>query len=435
MGFWSRLTKGAPPEDAPPPAAAPHVAAAAPSPEPSTPSLPPDVARLGRSGEEGGPAEAEALALLRTLRNTADEGLALDVVVRRSQTHPLPEALAIAVSSALLDRGDRVAARAVLDGLSGSAALLLRADMMAEERDFAGAVATIERVLVRDLDAPGARERRLAWRTRLGLAESERRIDPATMTVATSHASTPFDLVREVARGGAGAVFAARDRELGRTVALKLYHSPDRDRARLLHEGRVAAELEGPGVVRVFDVEPDEGWLALEWASLGALRDLLARAAFADGVDGADAPADAQRALTPLLRWVPQLAEALARVHAAGWVHHDVKPANVLMSVESAGAGPGEAVPWLADFGSARRVGEPSPPGSMGYVSPERLAGRVSDPRDDVYGFARVLDEVLAVVQDDPERSLFSQIAEACRAPGDGRPADGSAVVALLRGR
>ena len=61
----------------------------------------------------------------------------------------------------------------------------------------------------------------------------------------------------------------------------------------------------------------------------------------------------------------------LARVHAGGWVHHDVKPANVLLADLD--------TPVLTDFGIARKVGEPSPAGSLGYVSPERLAGRASD--------------------------------------------------------
>jgi len=262
------------------------------------------------------------------------------------------------------------------------------------------------------------------WRSRLGLGTTERRVDPATATVATPHARTPFDLLREVARGGAGAVFAARDRELGRTVAVKVYHQIARDKAQLLHEGRVAAALEGPGVVRVFDIEPSEGWIALEWATLGALRDVLLRA-------GAREP-DAMAALGPVRRWLPRLADALARVHAAGWVHHDVKPANVLMSVE---AGDRDAVPWLADFGSARRVGEPSPPGSIGYVSPERLAGRASDTRDDVYGFGRVVEEVLAVMPDDPDAAALRGVAAICVGDSDGRPRDGADLAATLSAR
>ena len=76
-----------------------------------------------------------------------------------------------------------------------------------------------------------------------------------------------------MARGGAGAVYEAEDRELGRKVALKVYHHIERDRGQLAHEARVAAALAGPGVVRVLDADPAHGWLALEWAPLGAIRD------------------------------------------------------------------------------------------------------------------------------------------------------------------
>jgi len=362
----------------------------------------------------GGPAEEEALALLQTARLTPEEGLALDGLVQLSRVRALAPRLTVAAASALIDRGDRAAARALLETTDATASLMVRADLLADAGDVAAAMATIERVLCRDLDVPGARERHTRWRARLGLAERPARVDPATMTVATPRARAPFELLREVARGGAGVVFEARDRELGRTVALKLYHRPDRDRAQLLHEGRVAAALEGPGVVRVFDVEPTEGWLALEWASLGALRDLVRRADTAS--------------LVPVDAWLPGLVGALARVHAAGWVHHDVKPANVLMAPGDHGA----PVAWLADFGIARRTGEPSPPGSLGFVSPERLAGRPSDARDDVYGLGRVVEDVLAGLGSAADTERWRAAAAACTGPDDTRPRDGAAVLALL---
>jgi eukaryotic-like serine/threonine-protein kinase len=163
--------------------------------------------------------------------------------------------------------------------------------------------------------------------------------------------------------------------------------------------------LSGPGLVRVFDVDPEHGWLAMEWSALGALRSRLSE---------------------PIERWAPPLARALARVHAAGWVHLDVKPANVLLRA------PDE--PLLTDFGTARRKGEPSPPGSLGFVSPERLAGRASHPRDDVYGFGRILEEALDATRDrrDTATSTWRALAAACTGPDEGRPSDGEALAAPL---
>jgi serine/threonine-protein kinase len=271
-------------------------------------------------------------------------------------------------------------------------------------------MAVVERVLLRDLDHPGARDRHRRWRALLGLGEHAPKPDPAFATMATSRPEAPFLLLREVARGGSAAVYEAEDRELGRRVALKVYHRPDRDRAQLLHEARVAAALVGPGIVRVFDADPDQGWLALEWAPMGALRERIR----------AVAPE-----LLPLEGWTLPLAAALARVHAAGWVHHDVKPANVLFrSVQ---------VPILGDFGSARRAGEPSPPGSLGYVSPERLAGRPSDPRDDVYGFGRVLEDALEALGDAEQKARYRALVAACLGKDEGRPANGGALVTRIR--
>jgi MFS family permease len=124
--------------------------------------------------------------------------------------------------------------------------------------------------------------------------------------------------------------------------------------------------------------------------------------------------------LVPAEKWAIPLARALARVHAAGWVHLDVKPANVLFDAS------GEAL--LGDFGIARRIGESSPQGSFGYLSPERIGGAPCSPRDDVYGFGRVIEEVLAVSPSD----MWRAIADACLVKGGDRPADGAAIEACI---
>jgi eukaryotic-like serine/threonine-protein kinase len=326
---------------------------------------------------------------------------------------PLPEPLLVAVASALLDRGDAAEAAAVLEHATSSPALMMRAELAALGDDLSTAMALVERVMSRDIDWPGARERHLRWADKLGLARPPALIGPWD-TIVVSAPDAPFELLREVGRGGTATVYEARDRALGRHIAIKMYHQAGSDCAQLLHEARVAAALAGPGIVRVFDVDPEHGWLAMEWARLGTLKTLFR--------------ARALEPLVPVAQWAVPLAAALARVHAAGWVHHDIKPANVLVRA------PGALL--ISDFGTARRIGEPSPPGSLGYVSPERLSGRASDPRDDVYSFGRLLRDGLdALGGADAENSLrFRSLAAACTGSDDRRPRSGADLVAHAAG-
>jgi serine/threonine-protein kinase len=368
------------------------------------PSDSPDLERLAAFGTPGGPALDEGLGLFASLRKTPHERCAIDRLLALDMVAPLPDPLLVAVASALLDRGDKASAARVLARATSSAGLILRADLAVRAGDLGAAVALVERVMARDIDWPGARERHTRWVGELGAARPDVQ---SWENVVASVPDSPFDVLREAGRGGAGAVHEAIDRALGRRVALKTYHHPDRDRAQLLHEARVAVALSGPGIVRVFDVDPDHGWLAMEWAHFGALGTLLRTRQIGP--------------LSPVARWAVPLAAALARIHAAGWVHHDMKPANVLLC-ES-----GE--PLVSDFGSARRMGQPSPPGSLGYVSPERLAGRTSDPRDDVYGFGRVLEDAIDALGE-AEACAWSALAVTCAGPDETRPRDGAELLA-----
>lgn len=409
VGLWSRIfgqTTTEVPREAP--GAEPAKTKAA---EPSAePELGPDLARLARLGQDGGPAIEEAMTTFRRVRTTPDEALAIDLVLACARQSAVPEPLLVAVASALSDRGEPGAALDVLGKCDSSPALLLRADLVADRGEVAAALVLAERVLLRDLDTPGARERHVRWRAALGLAEPARTVAD-TETVVAAEPDSPYRLLREIARGGAGAVYEAEDRDLGRRVALKVYHEPTRDREQLLHEARVAIALSGPGVLRVFDLDPVEGWIALEYAALGSLREHV-RAKNA-GVLGA------------IDRSALVVAIALARVHDAGWVHLDVKPANVVFLAPDA--------PRLADFGIARRRGEPSPGGSMGYVSPERLAGRAADPKDDVFGFGRVLEDALDALADPAMDAKLRSLARACTGPDVERPAHARELVLRLR--
>lgn len=414
MGFWSFLKRGKNAPDTPPePTTTDTRDPRAPAPAPvddGAPSASKDIAKLVRVGLAGGPSTEDALYIFTQLRSTPDEARAVEELVRTTQMRRLPEPILLALGSALVDRGEMEIAARALQGATSSPALVMLGDLAERRGDIPMALALVERVLLRDLDHPGARERHRRWRSQLGYEIEHKAVAPGA-TVVTREPDAPFDLLREVGRGGAGAVYEAVDRELGRHVALKVYHQPERDRTQLAHEARVAVALEGPGVVRVFDLDPDHGWLALEWAQFGTLREHVRKR-------------DLSR-LLPIERWAMPLALALARTHAAGWVHHDVKPANVLI-----GRGGGAI---LTDFGIARRAGEPPPAGSLGYLSPERMAGRASDPRDDVYGFGRVLEDVLDVTTDEATVARYRPLAAVCTGPDAGRPADARALVTRMR--
>jgi serine/threonine-protein kinase len=184
--------------------------------------------------------------------------------------------------------------------------------------------------------------------------------------------------------GGMGKVFRARDVESGRAVALKLMAEglgPDpRDDARFRGEGRVQALLEHPHVVTVYDAgESDHGlYLAMRLVDGPTLADLIK-----------DRQLDARRAL----RLLDQVAGALDAAHAAGMVHRDVKPHNVLVAE-------GDHA-YLADFGLTRNGGDPSLTasgalvGTVAYLAPEVVRGDEATPASDRYAFAAVAFECL----------------------------------------
>src|SRR5262249_50121926 len=163
--------------------------------------VPEDVARLLEVGTAAGPSVEDALALFRILRASPNEGRAVDELARRHKERPLPEPFAVAVASALVDRGEPDSALRLLEHATSSPALMMRADLFAKGGDLPRALALCERVLLRDLDHPGARERHHRWRAALGYQEAPKREANAGATVVTREPDAPFLLLREVARG------------------------------------------------------------------------------------------------------------------------------------------------------------------------------------------------------------------------------------------
>jgi predicted ATPase/serine/threonine protein kinase len=198
-----------------------------------------------------------------------------------------------------------------------------------------------------------------------------------------------FRIEELVARGGMGVVYRATQLSLERVVALKVV-APELAgeagaRERLLREARLAASLDHPHVLPVYEVADAEGMvvLAMRWVEGRTLAQLLA----------GEGPLGPERAT----RIVAQLAEALAAAHAIGLTHRDVKPANVLITGET-----GREHAYLADFGLARRAAasaavtrEAGFLGTVGYAAPEQIRGDTVGPAADLYALGCVLFECL----------------------------------------
>ncbi len=370
--------------------------------------------RLSDFGKADGPSLDETLSLFRQARQTPDEGTAIAALLARDRIVPLPDELAVEVGRALFDRGEVSQALVLLDRTRTPSGRMLCADLHEQTGKFAEALALVEKVLIVDYEYPGAKEHLVRLRARLGISNASVVRTHGAATLAAERPKAPFTILREAGRGGAATLFAAVDSVLERQVALKAFHQGHRDRAALLHEAHMTSQLAGPGVIRVLDANPDDGWLALEWAEGGSLR---------SGLDK-----KVPRLMIAAL-WLAPLAATLARIHEAGFVHLDLKPSNILFLDGSS------TFPTLSDFGSARRHGEPAGSGSLGYVSPERRAGRASHPDDDVYGFGRLVEDTLTVFGGTilpPMSRGLADLARRCVAPSASRPEDGRALAALL---
>lgn len=196
----------------------------------------------------------------------------------------------------------------------------------------------------------------------------------------------------EIGRGGMAVVYRAEDLRLGRTVAVKLLAPElarnDTFRQRFAHESRVAAAIDHPHIVPVFEAGETEGvlYIAMRYVQGRDLRALLDR--------------DGPLPLETACRIGLQVASALDAAHAHDLVHRDVKPGNILIAEGTDSDRPEHA--YLTDFGLTKKslsltgftsVGQFV--GTLDYVAPEQISGRPVDGRCDVYSLACVLFEML----------------------------------------
>ena len=233
-----------------------------------------------------------------------------------------------------------------------------------------------------------------------------------------------------IARGGMGVVYRATHLSLERPVALKVISGElagrEGFRERFLRESRLAARLDHPAVIPVYDAREVDGELivAMRLVEGGDLRRAIDR----------DGPLQPARAIALL----GQVAEALDAAHAAGVVHRDVKPHNILLEGDRA---------YLSDFGLAKALDESgaqsgaSVVGTAEYMSPEQWRGGAVGPAADVYSLGCVLYETLTGIvpfarkQADTEPEIPEGLDEvieraAAKDPDDRYPSAGALIEA-----
>ena len=216
-----------------------------------------------------------------------------------------------------------------------------------------------------------------------------------------------FAIERTLGHGGMGIVYLARQVRLDRRVALKVIRpelaEDERFRARFQSESRTAASIEDPRVVTVFGAGERDGllYVAMQYVPGRDLGRLIA-------ARGALPPDDAAYLIA-------QVADGLDAVHAAGLVHRDVKPANVLVG-EPERFGD-EPTAFLTDFGLAKIAASTSGLtatgeviGTIDYMAPEQIEGRRVDARTDVYALGCVLFHAVNGDVPFPERESSSKM-------------------------
>jgi serine/threonine protein kinase/Tol biopolymer transport system component len=206
----------------------------------------------------------------------------------------------------------------------------------------------------------------------------------------------PYEIVDALGAGGMGEVYRAHDSRLGRDVAVKVLPeavSADAERlARFEQEARAVAALNHPNILSVFDIGDDRGtrYIVSELLEGETLRNKLGSG------------------LLPVRRVVEyalQITQGLAAAHGKGIVHRDLKPENIFISKDGRakildfGLAKQNALAASADSATMTAMAQTTPGmmvGTIGYMSPEQVRGKVADHRSDIFSFGAMLHEMLS---------------------------------------
>lgn len=224
--------------------------------------------------------------------------------------------------------------------------------------------------------------------TELGVSEGHRRERARTRRLDEPVLPREeFEVMGEIGRGAIGRVYAARQKLLDRTVAVKVLRRDvevdDEMRIRFMQEGRLALRIDSPYVVEVYDLRISDGRVFL-------IMELVNGLSAKDRLFGGPLP------IPEALRIGEQVARALDAAHRAGVVHRDIKPANILLTADGTAK--------LSDFGIAKDLDSPESLtnsgeglGTLAYVSPEQAteAKQVTSATD-IYSLGATLYHLIA---------------------------------------
>ena len=214
-----------------------------------------------------------------------------------------------------------------------------------------------------------------------------------------------FEILEKLGEGGMGVVYCARDLKLDRLVALKILppeqKSNPRRRARFADEARAASALNHPNIITIYEIETVDGvdYIAMEYVRGVTLHELIR----GDVIRG-DVIRGPRPELATILDYAAQIASALSAAHAAGIVHRDIKPGNIMVTKSG--------TVKLLDFGLAQIEQPDVNPeadtatmafltrpgtvvGTVAYMSPEQAHGGGIGPRSDIFSLGVVLYQVL----------------------------------------
>ncbi len=206
-----------------------------------------------------------------------------------------------------------------------------------------------------------------------------------------------YELLDKLGEGGMGAIWQARDTRLNRIVAIKTLRADkvadSQRKRRFVQEAQSASALNHPNIVTIHDIASDKGldFIVMELVRGKTIDQLISRRGMR---------------LNDLLSYAIQTADALSKAHAAGIIHHDLKPGNIMVTEEGRVK--------VLDFGLAKLT-EPATPteddenrtltpptvdgaivGTISYMSPEQAEGKRVDARSDIFSFGAVLYEMAA---------------------------------------